>query len=300
MASTAARRARASASRASRRARPTWPWRGCGRPRARPPGRRRRVAQHRRRRRRPAASAAGRAGTGTGWSPRRRPDAVDGAQSRNTVRAGGSSTRLQQRVGRLPRSAGRRPRSPRPASGPARAGGPRSRRRRASPRPRSTGPRARPSGRRDGCGAAPCGRPSIRRSRRSSDRSHCSAAANARAATERPDPGGPVNSQAWVIAPTGSAVPGHDRPSGDGGAPQDGDRVRPARRARPRRSCRILATGSDGHEPGWFGIARLACGRAAPRRRSNNRGRRLPSNPSTAARISGASSLAGRIASSTR
>jgi adenylate cyclase len=29
---------------------------------------------------------------------------------------------------------------------------------------------------------------------------HCSAAANARAATERPEPGGPVNSQAWVIA----------------------------------------------------------------------------------------------------
>ena len=30
---------------------------------------------------------------------------------------------------------------------------------------------------------------------------HSSAAANARAATDRPDPGGPVNSQAWVIAP---------------------------------------------------------------------------------------------------
>ena len=29
---------------------------------------------------------------------------------------------------------------------------------------------------------------------------HCSAAAKARAATERPDPGGPVNSQAWVMA----------------------------------------------------------------------------------------------------
>ena len=30
-------------------------------------------------------------------------------------------------------------------------------------------------------------------------RSHCSAAANAIAAFERPDPGGPVNSQAWVM-----------------------------------------------------------------------------------------------------
>ena len=29
--------------------------------------------------------------------------------------------------------------------------------------------------------------------------SHCSAAANASAALERPEPGGPVNSQAWVI-----------------------------------------------------------------------------------------------------
>ena len=36
-------------------------------------------------------------------------------------------------------------------------------------------------------------------------RGHCSAAANARAAVERPDPGGPVNSQAWVM-PAGSAT----------------------------------------------------------------------------------------------
>ena len=34
---------------------------------------------------------------------------------------------------------------------------------------------------------------------------HCKAAANARAATERPDPGGPVNSQACVMA-VGSAT----------------------------------------------------------------------------------------------
>ena len=32
-------------------------------------------------------------------------------------------------------------------------------------------------------------------------RGHCSAAAKARAATDRPEPGGPVNSQAWVIEP---------------------------------------------------------------------------------------------------
>ena len=30
-------------------------------------------------------------------------------------------------------------------------------------------------------------------------RSHCSAAANAMAALDRPEPGGPVNSHAWVI-----------------------------------------------------------------------------------------------------
>ena len=37
-------------------------------------------------------------------------------------------------------------------------------------------------------------------------RSHCSAAANARAATERPEPAGPVNSQACVIAPASRAA----------------------------------------------------------------------------------------------
>ena len=36
---------------------------------------------------------------------------------------------------------------------------------------------------------------------------HSSAAAKARAATERPDPGGPVNSQAWVIAPGSGRTP---------------------------------------------------------------------------------------------
>ena len=35
---------------------------------------------------------------------------------------------------------------------------------------------------------------------------HCSAAANARAATERPEPGGPVNSQAWFM-PSPAPVP---------------------------------------------------------------------------------------------
>jgi adenylate cyclase len=37
-------------------------------------------------------------------------------------------------------------------------------------------------------------------------RGHCSAAANARAATERPEPGGPVKSQAWVMAAGSSAA----------------------------------------------------------------------------------------------
>ena len=42
---------------------------------------------------------------------------------------------------------------------------------------------------------------------RLSGRSHCRAAASARAATDRPDPGGPVNSQACVIAPVGTSSP---------------------------------------------------------------------------------------------
>ena len=48
-----------------------------------------------------------------------------------------------------------------------------------------------------GPGQRRCGSPCTRRSRRER---HCSAAAKARAALDRPDPGGPVNSQAWLIA----------------------------------------------------------------------------------------------------
>ena len=40
-----------------------------------------------------------------------------------------------------------------------------------------------------------------------SARSHCRAAASARAATERPEPAGPVNSQACVTAPAGAGRP---------------------------------------------------------------------------------------------
>ena len=40
---------------------------------------------------------------------------------------------------------------------------------------------------------------------------HCSAAASARAAIERPEPGGPVNSHAWLIAPV-LGLPG-DQPA---------------------------------------------------------------------------------------
>ncbi len=45
-------------------------------------------------------------------------------------------------------------------------------------------------------------------------RAHCSAAANARAATDRPEPGGPVKIQAWVIPPrlAGRGVPGGEQP----------------------------------------------------------------------------------------
>ena len=50
--------------------------------------------------------------------------------------------------------------------------------------------------------------------------SHSSAAAKARAATDRPDPGGPVNSQAWVIAPGSGRRPA-SRAGGPGGGPAE-------------------------------------------------------------------------------
>jgi adenylate cyclase len=43
--------------------------------------------------------------------------------------------------------------------------------------------------------------------------SHCRAAAKALAARDRPDPGGPVNSHAWVIPPPPSGSPERLRPA---------------------------------------------------------------------------------------
>ena len=68
---------------------------------------------------------------------------------------------------------------------------------------------------------------------------HCRAAASARAATDRPEPGGPVNSQACVIAPGGHVLPRHDRSRG-GGRFAGRRPPRPGRRGRPRPSHRIL------------------------------------------------------------
>ena len=79
-------------------------------------------------------------------------------------------------------------------------------------------------------------------------RSHCSAAAKARAATDRPEPGGPVNSQACVIEPGRGRLAQHDPVRGRGGVPQrldgpgladdlvpDGHRTGPGRC--PRSGC---------------------------------------------------------------
>ena len=56
-------------------------------------------------------------------------------------------------------------------------------------------------------------------------RSHCSAAASARAATDRPDPAGPVNSQACVIAPAGAVAARRDRGRCAAAALQHRDRL---------------------------------------------------------------------------
>src|SRR6185437_15753272 len=68
--------------------------------------------------------------------------------------------------------------------------------------------------------------------------SHSSAAAKARAATERPDPGGPVNSQAWVIAPGSGGRPSSTKEApaaargGGGAAGGGGGGGAPVRRRR--------------------------------------------------------------------
>src|SRR5215203_3545907 len=90
---TALRRSRASASRASRRARPTWPWAAWAAQSA--------VAGSIPSRRTSTSATASGAGARSGTTRQRERMVtemssgwVDGAQSRNTVRAGGSSTAL--------------------------------------------------------------------------------------------------------------------------------------------------------------------------------------------------------------
>ena len=149
------------------------------------------------------------------------------------------------------RSAGRRPRSPRPASGPSAGGARPGPRPPASRRRRSTAPPAPRSGRRDGCGRAPCGSASTRRSRvgvalalqRGRERARRDRSAR---------PGGPVNSHAWVIAPAGAAAAGGD--------------VRAARRPRLQDRRRLVL--ADEPSPDRHGARPPATssGRAATRR----------------------------------
>ena len=95
---------------------------------------------------------------------------------------------------------------------------------------------------------------------------HCSAAAKARAATDRPEPGGPVNSQAWVIA-AGSATAARSSAI-DGRLPDDAAAQTPSATWRSRVQLRgraglgvrvVRACDRCGRAP--------SCGRGGPRRR---------------------------------
>src|SRR3954454_2162615 len=130
---------------------------------------------------------------------------VDGVQSRNTVRGGGSSMALSSALAAcsVSRSASSITTAcQRPPEGAVPA-------RRTSARISLT-PMDRPSGttKRTSAWVAPSTVWHPWHSPQPTpSRSHSSAAANARAATDRPDPGGPVKIQAWVIAPLPVAVP---------------------------------------------------------------------------------------------
>ena len=132
---------------------------------------------------------------------------------------------------------------------------------------------------------------------RLSGRSHCSAAANARAATDRPDPGGPVNSQACVIAPVGTSLPDTIARAAAAAFRRTATACL-GRRGRPRPSRWILVSTLvrasrpvPDHELAGSALGGSPRRGVTLRRESNDRGRRLASNPSTVARISDASSL---------
>ncbi|RAO59363.1 hypothetical protein PSN01_02691 [Micromonospora saelicesensis] len=129
---------------------------------------------------------------------------VDGAQSRKTVRGGGSSIALSSA---LPAASVSRSASSmtttcqRPPDGVLAA---RSTRARISPTPMES-----PSGTtiRTSAWLPPIVVWQPGHSPQPVPCTHWSAAANARAATERPEPGGPVKIQAWVIPAAGSSPP---------------------------------------------------------------------------------------------
>ena len=214
--STARRRACACGSRASRRARPTWPCATAGGP----PGGRRldtvtvdehlgdRLSRRRPQRHHPAARTdrhrdvlrVHRRRAEQEDRPRRR--LLDGLEQRVRRRLGEPVGVLDQHA---PATCRRWARPPRASPGRA------CRRRRC----------VRPSGIdqpdvRVGAGERSAAGRCTRRTRHCG---HCSAAAKARAATERPEPGGPVKSQACVISPGGTCSPaairrrGRDRPA---------------------------------------------------------------------------------------
>ena len=89
--------------------------------------------------------------------------------------------------------------------------------------------------------------------------SHSSAAANARAATDRPDPGGPVNSHAWVIAADG-------HPRRPRGTPRRPRSARRWPRCWPMTSSKTAACGRS---------ARSTCSQQSLRGRAHGR----PSRP---------------------
>ena len=205
----------------------------------------------------------------------RRQHVLDGRRAEHPDGArGGLLDRLEQRVaGLLGEPVGvlddddlpaRARRAPAPRGGPGRA--PRRRRSRAS--------RCGSRRRRRASRPAPCGTRGTRRSRRRRARcSHCSAAANATAALERPEPGGPVNSHAWLIpCPPRRGPQRLDHAALADQVVPDGHGVRPLRpgpaAARPaRRTC-------GGDLVGW------PAGRRAP---GSGRGRRRPGRGTPAA-----------------
>ena len=117
-------------------------------------------------------------------------------------------------------------------------------------------------------------------------RSHCSAAANARAATDRPEPAGPVNSQACVIAPV-RARPAVGRIGGrPRGRPQHVDRVVLPDQVVPHGHAVAVAHALREDADGRISVQSV--------RRGGSRAARRPRAPA------GRNSSGGRDASSTR